>query len=164
MSEIYFVKYMKYVWLHSSVGRATHRQRGGHRFESRWSPDFFQASSFQLLKLENLLRWSFFTLEIYFVSLRTADVSPRSSPLKDVSRGGTSATQRQKFHTDDEKSDQNPVRSANWSTEQFHCSSHCLQMTTKDKRRQRSKYLTKQSICVEYGLHTTLFQNRPGET
>ena len=26
-------------------------------------------------------------------SLRTADVSPRSSPLRDVSRGGTSATQ-----------------------------------------------------------------------
>ena len=49
------------VWLHSSVGRATHRQRGGHRFESRWSPDFFQASSFQLLQLENLMRWSFFT-------------------------------------------------------------------------------------------------------
>ena len=48
------------VWLHSSVGRATHRQRGGHGFESRWSPDFFQASFFQLLKLENLLRWSFF--------------------------------------------------------------------------------------------------------
>ena len=45
------------VWLYSSVGRATHRQRGGHGFESRWSPDFlsfffFQASSFQLLKLE----------------------------------------------------------------------------------------------------------------
>ena len=34
-------------------------------------------------------------------SLRTADVSPRSSPLRDVSRRGTSATQRQKFHTDD---------------------------------------------------------------
>ena len=34
-------------------------------------------------------------------SLRTADVSPFSSPLRDVSRGGTSATQRQKFHTDD---------------------------------------------------------------
>ena len=34
-------------------------------------------------------------------TLRTADVSPRSSPLRDVSRGGTSATQRQKFHTDD---------------------------------------------------------------
>ena len=30
-----------------------------------------------------------------------ADVSPRSSLLKDVSQGGTSATQRQKFHTDD---------------------------------------------------------------
>ena len=34
-------------------------------------------------------------------SLRTTDVSPRSSPLTDVSRGGTSATQWQKFHTDD---------------------------------------------------------------
>ena len=34
-------------------------------------------------------------------SLRTADVSPRSSPLRDISRGGTSATQRQRFHTDD---------------------------------------------------------------
>ena len=28
--------------------------------------------------------------------------SPRSSSLRDVSRGGTSATQQQKFHTDDE--------------------------------------------------------------
>ena len=27
-----------------------------HSFESRWSPDFFQASSFQLLKLEDILR------------------------------------------------------------------------------------------------------------
>ena len=34
-------------------------------------------------------------------SLRTADVSPRLSPLRDVLWGGTSATQRQKFHTDD---------------------------------------------------------------
>ena len=49
------------MWLHSSVGRASNRHRGGHGFESRWSPDFFQASSFQLLKLENSLRWSFFT-------------------------------------------------------------------------------------------------------
>ena len=34
-------------------------------------------------------------------SLCTADVSPRFSPLRDVSRGGTSAIQRQKFHTGD---------------------------------------------------------------
>ena len=34
-------------------------------------------------------------------SLRTADVSPRSLRLRDVSQGGTSATPRQKFHTDD---------------------------------------------------------------
>ena len=72
-----------------------------------------------------------------FISLRTADVSPRSSPLRDVSRGGTSATQRQKFHTDDAKSVRNPVISANWSTEQFHCFSYCLRKT--DKRQKAAK-------------------------
>ena len=41
--------------------------------------------------------------------------------IGDVSHGGTSATQRQKFHTDDIKSVRNPVRSADWSTEQLHC-------------------------------------------
>ena len=50
-------------------------------------------------------------------SLQMEEVSPRSSPLGDVSRGGTSATQRPKFHTDDAKSVRNPVRRANWSTE-----------------------------------------------
>ena len=35
-------------------------------------------------------------------SLQMADVFPCSSLLRDVSRGGTSATQRQEFHTDDE--------------------------------------------------------------
>ena len=49
------------VWLYSSVGRVSHQFRGGHGFESRWSPDIFQASSFQLLKLENLLRLLLFT-------------------------------------------------------------------------------------------------------
>ena len=29
------------VWLHSSVGRAWHRYRGGHGFKSCWSPDIF---------------------------------------------------------------------------------------------------------------------------
>ena len=49
------------VWLHSSVGPASHRYCRAHGFGSHWSPDIFQASSFQLLKLENLLRWSLFT-------------------------------------------------------------------------------------------------------
>ena len=39
------------LWLHSSVGRTLHRYRRGHRFESRWSLNFFQASLSQLLKL-----------------------------------------------------------------------------------------------------------------
>ena len=44
-------------------------------------------------------------------------VSPRSSPLVDVSRGVTSATQPQKFHNDDVKSVRNPVINADWTTE-----------------------------------------------
>ena len=39
------------LWLHSSVGRALHRYRRGHGFESRWSLNFFQPSLSELLKL-----------------------------------------------------------------------------------------------------------------
>ena len=39
------------VWRHNSVGRASHRYRGGHGFESRWSPDFFR------LLLSSWLNW-----------------------------------------------------------------------------------------------------------
>ena len=103
---------------------------------------------------------------------------------EDVSRGGTSATQRQKFHTDDVKSVQNPVRRADWSTEQLHCFSYCLQMTVKRQKAKKVKCkheesLTKQSIFVEYSIlqkkhlsfagargqiNTTLYQNRPEDT
>ena len=44
--------------------------RRGHGFESRWRLDFFQASSFQLLNLENLLQWSFFFFMILFLLRR----------------------------------------------------------------------------------------------
>ena len=53
-------------------------------------------------------------------SLRTADVSPCSSPLRDVSQGGTSATQQQKFDSDDvnrclqNKSGSHGVPNVNW--------------------------------------------------
>ena len=46
---------------------------------SRWSPDFFQASSFQLLKLENSLRWPFFTLISFFPA--RAFIPKTSTPL-----------------------------------------------------------------------------------
>ena len=36
------------VWLHSSVGRASHPYRGGHGFESRWSPAFFSGFFFPI--------------------------------------------------------------------------------------------------------------------
>ena len=95
--------------------------------------------------------------QLLYYSLRTADVSSRSSPLRDVSRGGTSATHRQKFHTDDAKSVRNPVRSANWSTEKFHCFSYCLRMTDKRQKAakvkcKRDESLTKHPIFVEYSL------------
>ena len=64
------------VWLHSSVGRTSHRYRGGHRVESRWGPDFFQASSFQLLKLENLLRWSLVTFKEEVVVIKAETEKP----------------------------------------------------------------------------------------
>ena len=53
-------------------------------------------------------------------SLQAADVSPGSLLLRDVSRGGTSATQQQKFHTDDvnrclqDKSVSHGVPNVNW--------------------------------------------------
>ena len=53
-------KYMKHVFelrmkdqIGSSVGRALHRHRRGHGFESRSSLNFFQAFFSQLLKLRN---------------------------------------------------------------------------------------------------------------
>ena len=75
----------------------------------------------------------------------------------DVSRGGTSATQRQKLHTDDVKSVRNPVRCADWSTEQLDCFSYCLRMTDKTQKATKVKYKreesrAKQSIFVEYTL------------
>ena len=39
------------MWLHRSVGRASHRYRGGHGFESLWSLDFLR------LLLSNCLNW-----------------------------------------------------------------------------------------------------------
>ena len=47
-----------------------------------------------------------------FSSLGKQPFSLRSSP-----QAGTSATQRQKFHTDEVKSVRNPVISADWTTE-----------------------------------------------
>ena len=105
----------------------------------------------------------------------------------DVSRGGTSATQRQKFHTDDVKSVRNPFRSVDWSTEQLHCFSYCLRMTDKRQKAtkvkcKREESLTKKKTVNSYGIYSllkkkhlsftrargqinqTLYQNRPEET
>ena len=49
------------VWLHSSVGRESHRYRGSHGFESRWSPDFFT------LLLSNCLNRKLSTMIFTFI-------------------------------------------------------------------------------------------------
>ena len=82
-------------------------------------------------------------------------VSPRSSPLVDVSRGVTSATQPQKFHNDDVKSVRNPVINADWTTEYLLCFSYCLRMTDKRQKakkvkRKRDESTAKQSVFVQY--------------
>ena len=70
-TKVFYVKALEW---HASVKQytKTHKQNHGHGVESRWSPDFFffffQASFFQLLKLENLLRWSFFNFKITFAT------------------------------------------------------------------------------------------------
>ena len=53
---------------------------------------------------------------------------------EDASCEGTSATQRQKFHTDDVKFVRNLVKSADWSTEWLHCFSYSLLMTDKRQK------------------------------
>ena len=54
------------LWLHSSVGRASHQYRGGHGFESRWSPDFFS------LLLSNCLNWKIYCDDHSSLSSTTA--------------------------------------------------------------------------------------------
>ena len=61
------------------------------------------------------------------------------SPLRVVSLGGTSAHQRQIFHTDDVKSVRNLVRSADWSTQQIYCFSFCLRTTDKCQKATKVK-------------------------
>ena len=43
------------------INSASHRYRGGHGFESHWSPDYFRFLLSSCLNWKNLLRWSLFT-------------------------------------------------------------------------------------------------------
>ena len=71
---------------------------------------------------------------------------------EDVSRGITSATQRQKFHADDVRSVRNPVRSADWSTEYLHCFSDCLRITDKREKATRVKCQRDESLTLQSKL------------
>ena len=74
----------------------------------------------------------------------------------DASRRGTSASQRQKFHTDGVKSVRNPVSRPDLYRV-VTLFSYCLRMTDKTQKAtkvkcKREESLTKQSIFVEYSL------------
>ena len=91
--------------------------------------------------------WIAYEYSILSSLLATREVSPR----------GTSAPQRQKFHTDDVKSVRNQVRSSDWSTWELYCFSYCLRttdmrQTVKEVKCNRDESTTKQSIFVEYIL------------
>ena len=66
----------------------------------------------------------------------------------DISSGGTSATQRQKFRTDDVMYVQNPVRSPDWLTEYLHCLSYCLRMINKSQKATKVKCKRNKSLTV----------------
>ena len=57
----------KSVWLHSSVGRASHRYFAEVTGSNPVEALTFSGFIFQLLKLENVLRWSLFTFRLYSV-------------------------------------------------------------------------------------------------
>ena len=98
-SDLNFTSYVLYIFLyyvtcHTQWAWVTY----GHGFESRWSPDFFQPSSFQLLKLENSLRGSFFTFRVNYETseLNNSYEEPQLSmigrnipPRKNFENGGS---------------------------------------------------------------------------
>ena len=69
------------VWLHSSVGRSSHRYRGGHGFESCWSLDFFR------LPLSNCLNWKIYCDDHSSLWLSEVFIKTRSTPASLLFRG-----------------------------------------------------------------------------
>ena len=77
------------VWLHCSFGRASHWYRRGHEFESRGSPDFFQAS-FQLLKINWKINYDdhsslsllFMVVEVVWVKRLEKELCPNGWKFK----------------------------------------------------------------------------------
>ena len=80
----------------------------------------------------------------------------------DISHGGTSATQRQKFYTDDIKSVRNPVRSTDWSTEYSYIvlAFNCLRMTDKREKAPKVKFKHEESLANSQYLWNILFSSR----
>ena len=65
--------------------------------------------------------------------------------------------QRQKFYIDDVKSVQNLARSSDWSTQELHCFSYCLQMTDKRQKATKVKCKRDESTNSQYSWNIFLF-------
>ena len=61
------INWSRYTWLHSSVGRASHRYREGHGFESRWSPYFFR------ILLSSCLNWNIYCDDSWFFTFKDCE-------------------------------------------------------------------------------------------
>jgi len=72
---IWIISYkLHIISLLTGVGRASHQYRGGHGFESRWSPDFFR------LLLSHCLNWKIncddhSSLSFFFSGNQTTDLT-----------------------------------------------------------------------------------------
>ena len=75
-------------WLDSSVGRALHRHRKGHDFESRSSLNLFQAFFSQLLKVRKLQTARVFLLFKLQVIFLLSVVILEETAMADLREGG----------------------------------------------------------------------------
>ena len=95
------------------------------------------------------------------------DLSPCSLPLGDVSWKGTSATQRQKLHTDDIKSVWNLVINTDWMTEYSHSFSKDLQWNNQSQlmehdgpQFQRSAFVMNEGTCdTQWAINVHLYNS-----
>ena len=123
---------LQFIQLSNNLSLCMYRQVVSHTWLKEWKPQNVFLVQMQTFYEVIKLFAKFHCLSSYqndfeskwlvsippYISLACENI-PFSSLFAagDVSRGGTSVTQRQKFHTDDVKSVRNPVRSADWSTE-----------------------------------------------
>ena len=80
---------------------------------------------------------------------------------KDILPGGTSATQRQKFHTNDIKAVWNLVRRSDWSTYWLYCFNNCLRIDRQKATKFKCSNVNVMNLLQnsQYSQNIFLFRN-----